>query len=64
MCDELSIGCSPPKNQILSTWVILAQKYVSFISCIVNVLLWCVCILHKDLVYVTYLYANKDLIKN
>jgi hypothetical protein len=37
MCDELSVGCSPHKNQILGTWMILAQNYVSFISCIVNV---------------------------
>lgn len=31
-CGELLIGCC----QVLSVWVFLAQKHVSFISCIVQ----------------------------
>jgi hypothetical protein len=32
MCGQLIIGC----YQVLNVWVILAQKHVSFISCIVQ----------------------------
>jgi hypothetical protein len=35
-CDELSNGCSSYKDQILGVWVILTPKYVSFISCILE----------------------------
>jgi hypothetical protein len=35
-CDELPIGCSQHRNQVLNTSVILAQRYVSFISFILH----------------------------
>jgi hypothetical protein len=37
MCDEFPNECNPHKDQVLGTWAILAQKYVSFISCILQV---------------------------
>jgi hypothetical protein len=38
-CDELPIGCSQHRDQVLNTLVILAQKYVSFIFCILHMTL-------------------------
>jgi hypothetical protein len=56
---EFLIVCSLNKDQNLSMWVILAEKHVSFISCMVYFIIsWVVC---GNLICVTYLCAtNKD----
>ncbi len=33
-CDKLFHRCSPYKDQVLNTWMILVEQYVSFNSCI------------------------------
>jgi hypothetical protein len=35
--DKLLISCNPHEDQVLSTWVVLAQKHASLIYCIVEV---------------------------
>lgn len=63
VCDELSNGCNLVKDQVLSVWVILSQKHISFISCILLRSFydeWLLCGAYST----TYLCVNKDLIKN
>jgi hypothetical protein len=56
MCDELFNGCNSHKDHVSSVWMIQTQKYVSFISCIFQMLLygvWVLCvILVAQLTYV------------
>jgi hypothetical protein len=37
VCDEFLNGCNLYKDQVLNACVILTQKYISFISCILQV---------------------------
>jgi hypothetical protein len=58
--DYIPIGYNPHKDQVLSAWVILAQKHESFIF------LYCgygVDVLYVNSICVPYLCASRDLIK-
>jgi hypothetical protein len=61
VCDDIPIGYNPHKDQVLITWMILAQKHESFIF------VYCeygVYMLYVNSICVTYLCASRDLIKN
>jgi hypothetical protein len=60
-CDKLPISCNPHEDQVLSTWVVLAQKHASFIFCIVEVILYDVWMLSES---VTQLCLSRDSIED
>jgi hypothetical protein len=45
-CEKLLYECSPYKDQVLNTWMILVEQYVSFNSCSLQVF----CMVHVDVV--------------